>query len=92
VLPVILEWVDVLPRTWSIKDGAMLINSDIFRTHGPREEVLLTLVNMVFTIVVALFALSISHRRRTSQTALFIHAWHLRQLIPNTRPWQTRRT
>jgi hypothetical protein len=89
-LPVFLEWLHVLPKTWSIKDGAMMINSDIFRTHGPLEEVLLTFVNAVFTLVVALFAASISHRRRVSQNALFIHAWHLRQLIPNARPWQTR--
>ncbi|MEO8699335.1 MAG: serine/threonine-protein kinase [Kofleriaceae bacterium] len=92
LLPVMLEWLHVLPKTWGISHGSMVIQSDVFATDGPREEVLLSFVELVFTCVVALLAISISKRRRVSQNTLFVHAWHLRQLIPSSRPWQTRKT
>jgi hypothetical protein len=92
MLPIVLEWTNVLPKTWGISHGSMVIQSDVFATDGPREEVLLAFVATVFTVVVAMLALGISRRRRVSQNTLFVHAWHLRQLIPNARPWQTRKT
>jgi serine/threonine-protein kinase len=90
MLPVVLEWIDVLPNTWGISNGAMMIQSDVFTTSGLREEVLLTFVNTLFTVTVAMLALAISYRRRVSQNTLFVHAWHLRQLVPNTQPLPTR--
>jgi hypothetical protein len=55
----------------------------------PNDGGSLVFVNLGFTIVVALFALTLNRRRRTSQRALFIHAWHLRQLVPTVRAWAT---
>jgi len=89
MLPFVLEWVHLLPGTWSISNGAMMIQSDVFQTHGRFEEGCLVFTNLVFTVTVALLALVISRRRRLSQQALFVHAWHLRQLVPETRPWAT---
>jgi hypothetical protein len=87
---VILEWIDVLPRTWSISNGAMVIQSDVFQTSGRLEEIVLVCTSVLFTITVGLLAHSLSRRRRASQVQLFVHAWHLRQLVPNQGGWQTR--
>jgi serine/threonine-protein kinase len=89
LLPIILEWIHVLPTTWSISNGAMLIQSDVFQSHGRLEEGALVLTSLVFTITVGMLSLAINRRRASSQRTLFIHAWHLRQLVPAGRPWQT---
>ena len=89
MLPIVLEWIGVLPTTWAISNGKMLIQSDVFQTVGRVEEIALTFTNLMFTVVAAVLAVSISRRRRISQRTLFIHAWHLRQLVPATRPWKT---
>jgi serine/threonine-protein kinase len=88
--PILLEWTGVLPRTWSISNGAMVIQSDVFQTSGPIEEVILAFTSVLFTITVGLLAHSISRRRRASQVKVFVQAWHLQQLVPNARAWQTR--
>ena len=90
VTPVLLEWIDVLPRTWSIDNGKMVIKSDVFQTTGLLEEILLVCTSVLFTITVGLLAHSLSRRRRASQVKLFVHAWHLRQLVPDQRGWNTR--
>ncbi|HEU0031409.1 MAG TPA: serine/threonine-protein kinase [Kofleriaceae bacterium] len=89
MLPIVLEWLGVLPRTWSIANGAMVIVSDIVRSHGRVEEGLLAFANTFFTVVVALLALGLSRRRRMIGRMLYIHAWHLRQLVPSAKRWQT---
>jgi hypothetical protein len=86
--PVVLEWVGALPKTWAISGGRMTIISDVIRTRGVIDEVSLVFASLLFTLVIATFALGISRRRRLGQQQLFVQAWHLRQLLPSsTRPW-----
>ena len=80
--PVVLEWLGVLPRTWMIDDGRMIIVSDIVRTHGRLDELALIASNFIFTAVVAVMLVSINRKRREGQRRLYIQAWHLRQLLP----------
>ncbi len=87
MLPFVFEWLHVLPGTWSISSGAMMIQSDVFQTHGTFDEVSLVSVNLLFTLVVALLALGISRRQRRSERALLVHAWHLRHLVGPIRSW-----
>ncbi len=90
MLPIIFEWIDLLPDTWAIANGSMVIQSDVLRSHGLFEELSLVFTSLVFTLVVGAFALTVSRRRRLSQRALFVHAWHLRQLVPTSRSWATK--
>ncbi len=90
MLPIIFEWIDVLPDTWAISNGSMVIQSDVLRSHGMFEELALVFTSLLFTTVVGAFALTVSRRRRLSQRALFVHAWHLRQLVPTARSWATK--
>ena len=91
MVPVILEWLGWLPKTWGIHDGQMTIISDIIRSHGRADELALLFANLLFTLVVGLFLLAIIRRRRLGQRMLYTQTWHLRQLLPNAkRPWATR--
>jgi len=91
LLPILLEWLSVLPKTWEIAGGRMTIISDVIRTYGLLDELALIFSTLLFTIVIGLFTLGISKRRRLGQEQLFVQAWHLRQLLPSSkRPWATR--
>ena len=86
--PIALEWLGVLPKTWDIANGRMTIISDVIQTSGMRDELALTATNLMFTLVLALFALAINTRRRAVQQQAYVQAWHLRQLLPNGKqPW-----
>jgi len=87
MIPIVFEWVGFLPATWRIGDGHMIVISDLVRTHGRFDELALVIGNLVFTGVVAWFLIVINRSRRISQRRLFILAWHLRQLLPQTKRW-----
>ena len=88
LLPIVLEWVEILPKTWEIGVGRMTVISDVIATKGLRDELLLIVATLLFTIVIGMFTLAINKRRRLGQQQLFIQAWHLRQLLPSAkRPW-----
>jgi hypothetical protein len=85
MVPIALEWIGVLPRTSWIDGGSLNIVSDVVRTHGRFDELALAIGNLVFTAVVAWLLVAIHRRRWVGQRQLFILAWHLRQLLPQTR-------
>jgi len=91
LLPIVLEWLEVLPKTWEIAGGRMTVISDVIRTVGLRDELALIFAALLFTNVLGIFALAISKRRRLGQQQLFVQAWHLRQLLPSSkRPWASK--
>jgi len=97
LLPIVLEWVGVLPRTWETGHGAAVMQSNMFEALGTRGEMgSLVFANLVFTLVVGGVALAFSRKRQDAQRQLFVREWHLRQLIPSDgpaepkRPWATR--
>ncbi|MEJ7604661.1 MAG: serine/threonine-protein kinase, partial [Kofleriaceae bacterium] len=82
-LPLVFEWTGLLPRTLTSNELGLVIRSDMFAADvGMLGELTLVVASFVFTLVVGLFALGISRRRRLAQRQLYIHAWHLGQLIP----------
>jgi serine/threonine-protein kinase len=83
--PIVLEWLGVLPKTWMIEDGRMIVVSDIVRTYGRLDELALIASNFIFTAVVAVMLVSINRKRREGQRRLYIQAWHLRQLLPHAK-------
>jgi serine/threonine-protein kinase len=85
MLPVVLEWIEVLPATWHIGHGRMVIISDMVVSKGRQTELALIAGNLLFTLVIALLALSIARRRRLAQQQLYVQAWHLRHLLPNAK-------
>jgi len=91
LLPIGLEWAELLPKTWEIAGGRMTVISDVIRTQGLRDELSLIFSTLLFTTVLGMFALGISKRRRLGQQQLYVQAWHLRQLLPSAKqPWATK--
>ena len=91
MLPIVLEWLELLPKTWDISEGNLRIISDVVRTHGLIDELALVFGNLVFVLTVALMLVMVNRSRRAGQRQLFIQAWHLRQLLPHAkRAWGTR--
>jgi eukaryotic-like serine/threonine-protein kinase len=93
MLPPLLEWLGVLPRTTAIAPtGELVIAGNVFRSHGTPDELALVIATYVFTLVVALLSLAIVRRRNAAQRQLHIQAWHLGHLVPgdHKRPWATR--
>ncbi|HEY1814083.1 MAG TPA: serine/threonine-protein kinase [Kofleriaceae bacterium] len=87
-LPIVVELLGVLPRTWWVTEGAVVSTSQIIRIHGTRDAIALVFVNASWIAIVANYALNTSLRRRDLQRELHIQRWHLQQTIPdpNVRP------
>jgi serine/threonine-protein kinase len=89
--PTLLELVHVLPRSWGIERGFIFTRSDFFGLHGAMEETALLVANFGFILIGGIYAFGINRRRKADQRDLQVQAWHLRQLLPKGRNWQTRR-
>jgi hypothetical protein len=83
MVPLVLEWTDVLHSTYAVGNDVIGATSDIFRLQGrPVEEIALVIANIAFILVTLLFAITIVRGQRAAQTKLRIRDWHLRQLLP----------
>ncbi len=94
MLPIVLEWVGVLPRTWAIFEGATITRSNILTGAGREELKALALVfgNLALVILLAVIGVALNRHREVAQRQTLVQAWHLRQLIPGEtakRPWMT---
>jgi serine/threonine-protein kinase len=90
MLPFVLEWSGLVHHTYGIRDGAVYSASEIFDMEGSFDELALVVGNLVFTVFAGLVAVYITRRRMDANRAMTIQAWHLRQLLPNEKRWQTR--
>jgi serine/threonine-protein kinase len=89
-LPLVLEATGAMPHTFEVVDGTIRTTSDFYRLKGPVEEVALVIANAGFIGIASFYALAISRYREAARRTLHVQAWHLRQLLPNQRPWRTR--
>jgi hypothetical protein len=90
MLPLVLEWTGVVERNNGISQGAVFSASEIFDMEGSFDELALVVANLIFTVFAGFVAVYITRRRMDAQRAMTIQAWHLRQLLPNEKRWQTR--
>jgi serine/threonine-protein kinase len=82
LLPILLEWIGVLPATWAVVEGRVLTTSTMFYIHGDLERIALILANLGFLTIFTVFTVRVSRLRRNAQRQLHIQAWHLSQLLP----------
>jgi serine/threonine-protein kinase len=90
--PFVLEWTGVLSSTYAVSGGTVSSISDVFDMRRAVDETVLIVANLAFVTAAGVIAMFISRRRLELQRQQAIHAWHLRQLLPNARNWQTRPT
>jgi serine/threonine-protein kinase len=91
MLPFVLEWTHVLHATYAVTQGVVVMHSDVFEMSSRFDEALLVVSNLVFFVAAAPIAMFIVRRRLDFQRQTQVQAWHLQQLLPQGRPWQTKR-
>jgi len=89
LLPFLLEWFHVIDSTYQVHKGVIVSTSRIFDMRTGLDEATLVLANFLFILAAAVVGVFISRRRMTAQRQLQIQAWHLRQLLPTAKRWQT---
>jgi len=88
-LPIALEVTGVLPRTTSFHDGMFETRSG-FYVLGNLSELLLIVADVAFMAIAVRFMIAISRRREDMRKKLQVQAWHLEQMLPRKRSWQTK--
>ncbi|HTR55664.1 MAG TPA: serine/threonine-protein kinase [Kofleriaceae bacterium] len=86
LLPIALEMIGVLGRTWSFDHGRLVIESTVADLGGPATIVLLVVGNVAVIVVNSLFARSMAQTRDLALRQVEIQAWHLRKLLPVDAP------
>ena len=88
--PFLLEWVGVFEPSYRVGGGIVASISNVFDMHSMVDETFLLLGNAVFITAAGGVAWFISRRRLALQQQQAVQAWHLRQLLPTAKSWQTR--
>jgi serine/threonine-protein kinase len=87
--PFVFEWTGLMNETYAVGRGAIVGVSDVFDMRGSIDEVILVTANFVFLAAAGTVAVFISRRRLSAQRQLQVQAWHLHQLLPTAKRWQT---
>jgi hypothetical protein len=87
--PFVLEWTGVLNETYTIAGGIVASRSTVFDMRAGIDEAVLVVANFVFITSAGMVAVFISRRRLDAQRQLQVQAWHLHQLLPTAKRWQT---
>jgi hypothetical protein len=82
VVPLVLEAIGVLSKTWDIEPGSIVMHSAALDIHGSSAVVFLLVSNVGMIVVLGLFARSLALRSREANRRLEQHAWHLSHLLP----------
>jgi hypothetical protein len=81
--PFALEWLGVVSRTWWQTEGGLLSSGAVVDSQGPAAMFATVSASLMFLLVIAVYSHQSSVDRRSAQQRLFIHSWHLRQLLPH---------
>jgi predicted benzoate:H+ symporter BenE len=82
LVPIGLELVDVLTRTWELRDGMLVSHAGALELQGS-SSVTMVVVGSVATIAVAGIHNAVTAKAyRSAQRQLVMQTWHLRQLLP----------
>jgi serine/threonine-protein kinase len=87
--PFVLEWTGVLNDTYSVGGGMVASISDAFDMRDEIDETVLVGANLAFVLAAGAVAMFISRRRLELQHQQAVQAWHLRQLLPAAKSWET---
>ncbi len=81
MLPLVLEWTGLLAQSTTIAGNRIEIESFIYDIRGNLELGVLTVANLAFVILVALYALSINRFALRMQRSLLVQNWQLNQMV-----------
>ena len=81
--PIVLELQGILPRTWEIKDGALISHAGALSLEGNPTLAMLVAASVITISIAGVHAARIYRAGRDAQRQLVMQAWHLRQLLPS---------
>jgi eukaryotic-like serine/threonine-protein kinase len=90
--PFVLEWTGIFETTYAVGAGGgdgVLSNSNVFDMRTSLDELFLLAGNFVFITAAGGVAWFISRRRLELQHQQSVQSWHLRQLLPAAKRWET---
>ena len=90
LIPAGLEMSGIFPRTFTFHDGVISTVSQVYALHGSIAESVLVLANVVVIAICVRFMLALSTDREVAHRKLLVQTWHLEQMLPANRPWQTK--
>jgi serine/threonine-protein kinase len=82
LLPIGLEALGVIPSTWTLVDGAMLLRSGAVRVDGSTAVVSIVAATVATAVMAGVVSVKLARASRDAQQRLVVQAWHLRQLLP----------
>jgi serine/threonine protein kinase len=80
--PVLLEWFELIERTWWMTPEGIVSKGTILDTVRNEDVFALAIGQVALAAVVGLYAMSTTRARADAQRRAHIQAWHLQQLIP----------
>ncbi len=89
-IPIALELSGIIPRTFHFEHGVVQTISGMYFLHGSVSETILILTNVVVLAICVRFAIALGTNRDSAHHKLLVQAWHLEQMLPAKRPWQTK--
>ncbi|CAN5606240.1 hypothetical protein BH11MYX1_BH11MYX1_25690 [soil metagenome] len=90
LIPVGLEKSGIFPRTFNFHDGVISTVSQFYVLHGSVSEIVLVIANVVVIAICVRFMIAVSTSRELAHRKLLVQSWHLEQMLPGNRPWQTK--
>jgi serine/threonine protein kinase len=88
-IPIAAELSGLFPRTFQFENGEVLTRSQFYNLHGWVSELVLIVANLLLILIIVRSMLTLSRGRYDAHMKLQIQAWHLEQMLPAKRPWQT---
>jgi serine/threonine-protein kinase len=84
LLPIVLEFFEVLPKTWDLIDGGLVSHAGALELQGSSSVTMVIVASLATIIVAGVHGATIAKSSRQAQRQLVTQAWHLRQLLPTT--------
>lgn len=82
LIPMSLELFGILPRSWELVAGALVIHGHAFELREPFAPLFLMLANVGFLLFTARYIGHFREAMRRAELARLAQLWQLRQLVP----------
>jgi serine/threonine-protein kinase len=90
-VPMALESVGVMKKSWAVTMTSIDGHSEIFGMAGTIGDLSLIGANILFVTMVGLIGVRVHKAAREAKRTVLVQAWHLRHLLPNARrTWGSR--
>jgi len=84
IVPVVLESIGVIPSSWQIVGGALILQTHAFAIVGSFTIVFLFLTTMLTIWLAGVLASRVTKAHHVAKHKLITQAWHLKQLLPTS--------